>query len=69
MTIKSVIERGFTTRRERGDSAKLAYLTKCSARRFMDLPWVMEARRLNLRAAHRRFLRRNGLPFRKGVAA
>lgn len=63
MTIKSVLTQGFHTRHEHGDPAKLNYLAMQSARRFMDLEWVLEARRLNLRTAHRRWCRRNGLRF------
>jgi len=63
MSINEVIGRGFSTRRESGDSAKIAWLNQDSARRFMDLQWVKEARRLNMRTAHRRWLRRNGYSF------
>lgn len=63
MSITEVIERGFCTRRETGDSAKLSWLSQESARRFLDLQWVREARRLNIRTAHRRWLRRNGYNF------
>lgn len=63
MTITQVYDHGFCTRRERGDDAKLSWLNQESARRFCDLAWVKKARRLNMRAAHRRWLRRNGYNF------
>lgn len=60
MTIRQVMDGGFHTRHETGSAAKVAWLNQESARRFMDLRWVMEARRIDLRTAHRRWLRRNG---------
>lgn len=63
MTIRQVQAQGFNERHEVGDAAKLAWLNADSARRFMELAWVAEARRLNLRAAHRRWMRRNGYSF------
>lgn len=61
MSITEVIERGFVARNETGDAVKIAWLNQESARRFMDLQWVKEARRIDLRIVHRRWLRRNGL--------
>lgn len=63
MTIPQIRAHGFCTRREVGDSAKLNFLNTASARRFMELAWVLEARRLNMRRAHRKWLRRNGKSF------
>ena len=65
MTIPAILERGFQTRHEHGNELKLAYQRLESARRFMLLPWVMEARRIDLRTAHRRWLRRNGRQLRR----
>lgn len=67
MTIRDVINHGFNARHERGEVAKLAWLNQESARRFMDLQWVLEARRMDLRTAHRRWLRRNGLSTRRAA--
>ena len=64
MTIRQVINHGFNERHERGDAAKLSYLNMDSARRFMELEWVLEARRIALRSAHRRWLRRTGRSFK-----
>lgn len=61
MTIPAILERGFQTRKEHGDSAKLSFLNSQSAMRFCTLPWVLEARALDLRILHRRWLRRMGL--------
>lgn len=63
MTAIEVLQRGFTTRREHGSTVKRAWLDQESARRFTDLKWTVEARRLNLRTAHRKWCRRNGKPF------
>lgn len=63
MTIGQVMSHGFCERHEHGSTARLEYVNRESARRFMDLQWVLEARRLNLRTAHRRWLRRNGFNF------
>ena len=63
MGITQVIASGFHTRHERGNTAKLEWFNRDSARRFLELQWVIEARRLNLRTAHRRWLRRNGYSF------
>jgi hypothetical protein len=63
MTAKQVLERGFSTRREHGSPSKLAWINQESARRFTDLRWSLEARRLNIRTAHRKWCRRNGKPF------
>lgn len=63
MTARAVLMLGFHERKERGSSSKLEYLRRRSLERFMLLPWVLEARRLNLRTAHRRYCRRAGLRF------
>ena len=60
MTIQAIETKGATYRNEHGDTAKLRYLQEQTLQRFMDLGWVREARAIDLRAAHRRWLRRNG---------
>lgn len=67
MTIKQVMAHGFSERRERGDAAKREYLRQDSVRRFMDLAWVLEARRIALRTAHRRWQRRCGYAFHRAA--
>lgn len=64
MTAKEVMDRGLMFRKERGPMAKLDFQRAETARRFLLLPWVLEARRLNMRCAHRRWCRRNGCRFR-----
>jgi hypothetical protein len=64
MTVSEIMARGFTTRRERGEIVKLAWLNQESARRFVDLSWMLEARRVSLRSAHRRWLRKHGRHFK-----
>lgn len=63
MTIQRIQEHGLQFRNESGDPAKIVWQHEESRRRFLTLPWVLEARRMNLRAAHRRWLRRNGKSF------
>lgn len=60
MTIPQLIQRGWIPRRERGDKAKIGELNRRSLQRFMDLPWRYEARSVELRIVHRRWMRRNG---------
>lgn len=60
MTAKQVLEQGFRTRKETGDAAKIAFFEQESVKRFLRLTWVLEARKLNLRTANRRWRRRNG---------
>jgi hypothetical protein len=51
-----------TFRAERGDEAKRTYLATRTLERWKAMRmWAGEARRLNLRAANRRYRRRNGL--------
>lgn len=64
MTYHEVEEHGFTLRSERGDPAKCRHLGLESERRFRELKWMFVARGMNLRTAHRRWKRRNGLPLK-----
>jgi hypothetical protein len=63
MTIKAVMERGWTPRQVRGSASKIEWLQAQSYLRYWELRFVLEARALNLRTAHRRYKRRVGLPF------
>lgn len=60
-TVSAIQAQGVQARRERGSAAKLAYLLQKSRERFDLLPWVLEARALDLHVANRRVRRRAGL--------
>jgi hypothetical protein len=61
MTAKHVIEQGPRFRHERGTPDKLACINSLTLARWEMLQCVLEARRLNLRTANRRWRRRNGM--------
>ena len=69
MTVKGIYEKGFRVRHEKGSEAKRVYLETTSLRRFKELQWMLEARRMGLRTAHRRWLRRHGRSFKPEVRA
>ncbi len=58
MTAKAVIEGGIRYRH-----GSTAQQDRDTERRFALLRWTLEARRLNLRTANRKYRRRNGLSF------
>lgn len=62
MQITKVLALGHTKPRANGNPAKVAHLLQASAARYALLPWVLEARASNLRAAGRRYRRKVGLP-------
>ena len=62
MEARKVLQQGFRTRHETGDAAKIQWMAAESCRRFLQLTWVLEARKLNLVTANRRWRRRNGKP-------
>jgi len=64
MTAKNVLEHGPCVRREHGAVEKIVYVNAETLRRFDELRWTLEARRLNLRTANRRWRRRNGRSLR-----
>lgn len=63
MTVAQIQARGVQLRNERGDLAKELAHDASSCRRFIQLTWLLEARRMNLRTANRRWQRRNGKSF------
>lgn len=62
MEITKVLALGHTAPKVQGNTAKVAYRVQASAARYALLPWVLEARACNLRAAARRYRRKAGLP-------
>lgn len=64
MTMKQIMAQGPTYRNERGGAARTAFNEQQTFARFSQLAWAMEARRLNLRAANRRWRRKAGLSLR-----
>src|SRR5262245_9935260 len=69
MTARQLLAQGVTPRRERGPVEKLAYLLQTSTSRFNLLPWTLEARASNLRAAGRRYRIRMGMSKNRASAS
>jgi hypothetical protein len=70
-TYAMVIDNGWQAPKVRATCTEVhaAYTAMRSAQRYSDLHWAMVARRSNLRAAHRRYLRRRGMPLAPLAAA
>ena len=63
MTVAAIVARGPQFRRNTaGDIARISYLDNQTLIRFASLPAIVERRRIDIRAAHRRWLRKAGLP-------
>lgn len=63
MTAKAIVERGPAFRKEHGGPEKRSVLNAMTLERYELLEAVLEARRINLRTANRRWRRRNGRGF------
>jgi hypothetical protein len=66
MTTRDVLKQGpvYSRAMAHVPTAKQQAWQADTERRFRELAWAFEARRLNLRTANRRYARRNGLPLK-----
>lgn len=63
MTAATLRLQGPTLRRGARNAAQAAFFTSSTFDRWTLMGWALTARRLNLRTAHRRWLRRGGRNF------